>query len=143
MAMEGIIRPDSYADSDRDVVRVLFQPSAIYLAGLAVVLCIMASMFVLIEVILKLDQILKNRAERASARKEAREAGAARGQEPEASPGGDEAIAAIGLALQQHFARRVAPRGAAPRAGTEPTPWASSGRLGIMTERQRVTSRRG
>ena len=105
-------------------------------AGLMVVLCIMASMFVLIEVILKIDQILKNRAERASAREEARR------QEPEASRGGDEVIAAIGLALQQHLARRVAPRSAVSGTGSEPAPWASSGRLGIMTERQRVTSRR-
>jgi Na+-transporting methylmalonyl-CoA/oxaloacetate decarboxylase gamma subunit len=112
-------------------------------AGLVVVLCIMASMFVLIEVILKLDQILKKRAERASAPEEAREAEAARGEEPEAFPGGDEVIAAIGLALQQHFAKRFAPRSAASGTGPEPTPWASSGRLGIMTERQRVTSRRG
>jgi hypothetical protein len=103
----------------------------------------MASMFVLIEVILKLDQILKDRSERASALGEAREAEVARGQEPEASPGGDQVIAAIGLALQQHLARRVAPGSAAAGRGAEPTPWASSGRLGIMTERQRVTSRRG
>jgi Na+-transporting methylmalonyl-CoA/oxaloacetate decarboxylase gamma subunit len=111
-------------------------------AGLAVVLCIMASMFVLIEVILKIDQVLRDRAERASAGQEAREAEAARGQEPKASPGGDEVIAAIGLALQQHLARRVAPRSATAGTGAEPTPWASSGRLEIMTERQRVTSRR-
>ena len=95
--------------------------------GFLVVLGIMASMFVLIEVILVLDEMLKNRAERASAAEEAREAGAVRAQKPEASPGGDEVIAAIGLALQQHLARRVAPRSAAAGRGTEPSPWASSG----------------
>ena len=112
-------------------------------AGLVVVLCIMASMFVLIEVILKLDQVLMGRAERKAARREAREAEAARQADKEASPDGGAVIAAIGLALQQHLARRVAPRSAAADTGAGPTPWASSGRLGIMTERQRVTSRRG
>jgi hypothetical protein len=112
-------------------------------AGLVVVLCIMASMFVLIEVILKIDQVLRDRAERAAARRAALEAEAVQAAEQEASPGGDAVIAAIGLALQQHLARRVAPRSAAVDAGAGPTPWASSGRLGIMTERQRVTSRRG
>jgi hypothetical protein len=109
-------------------------------AGLVVVLCIMASMFVLIEAILKLDKVLLDRAERAAARREAREA--ARAEDQEASPGGDAVIAAIGLALQQHMARRVAPRSAAADTGAGPTPWAASGRLGIMAERQRVTSRR-
>lgn len=103
-------------------------------AGLVVVLCIMASMFVLIEVILKLDQLLTARAERA------------RAPEPtvasEKSEEGDEVIAAIGLALQRHFAGGVASRGPAVSRGSGPNAWASSGRLGIMTERQRVTTRR-
>ena len=112
-------------------------------AGLVVVLCIMASMFVLIEVILKVDQILKDRAERASARKEAREAGAAHGQEPEASPGGDEVIAAIGLALHQHLSERAAATSPASGAalGFGSAAWASAGRTEIMRTRRDMTSR--
>jgi Na+-transporting methylmalonyl-CoA/oxaloacetate decarboxylase gamma subunit len=109
-------------------------------AGLVVVLCIMLSMFLFIEVILKFDQILRDRTERASSRQQAKQAAAA---DPEASRKGDEVIAAIGLALQKHIAGGAAFRSAARSTGTGPTPWASSGRLGIMTERQRVTSRRG
>lgn len=111
-------------------------------AGLMVVLCMMLSMFVLIEVLLKFDQILRDRAERASSRQGAEQQEAAAAAEPEDSGKGDEVIAAIGLALQKHLAGAGAARSAARSTGAEPTPWASSGRLGIMTERQRVTSRR-
>jgi hypothetical protein len=111
-------------------------------AGLLVVLCIMASMFVFIEVILKLDQVLRDRAERASSPEPAQPAKAAPGVDPEASRGGGEVIAAIGVALQRHMAGGLASRNAAASEGSGPTAWASSGRLGIMTERQRVTSRR-
>ena len=111
-------------------------------AGLVVVLCIMVSMFVFIEVILKFDKLLRNRAERAISRQQAKQAEVAAAVDPETSRKGDDVIAAIGLALQQHLARRVAPRTAAAGTGAGPTPWASSGRLGIMTERQRVTTRR-
>jgi len=111
-------------------------------AGLVVVLCMMLSMFVFIEALLKFDQILRDRAERASSRQQAKREEAA-AAEPEASSKGDEVIAAIGLALQKHLAGGVAFRSAARSTGAGPTPWASSGRLGIMTERQRVTSRRG
>jgi hypothetical protein len=104
-----------------------------------VVLGIMLSMFLFIEMILKFDQILRDRTERASSRQQAKQAAA----DPEASRKGDEVIAAIGLALQKHIAGGAAFRSAARSTGTGPTPWASSGRLGIMTERQRVTSRRG
>ena len=107
-------------------------------AGLVVVLCIMVSMFVFIEVILKFDKLLRNRAERASSRQQAKQAAAA---DPEASRKGDEVIAAIGLALQKHFAAGAL-RSSAASTGSGPTPWASSGRLEIMAERQRVTSRR-
>ena len=107
-------------------------------AGLIVVLCIMLSMFVFIEVILKFDKLLRNRAERASSRQQAKQAAAA---DPEAFRKGDEVIAAIGLALQKHFAAGAL-RNPATSTGSGPTPWASSGRLGIMAERQRVTSRR-
>lgn len=109
-------------------------------AGIVVVLCIMASMFIFIELVLKFDQILRARAERASVPEGVEPAGAA---DPEASRAGDEVIAAIGLALQKHFAARVGFRSAATSGGSGPTPWASSGRLRIMSERQRVTSRRG
>jgi Na+-transporting methylmalonyl-CoA/oxaloacetate decarboxylase gamma subunit len=112
-------------------------------AGLVVVLCIMASMFLLIEVILKVDQVLRDRAERVAERRAALEAKAAPERQQEDSRGRNAAVAAIALALQQHLDRRVAPRSAAAEAGAAPTPWASSGRLEIMTERQRVTSRRG
>jgi hypothetical protein len=112
-------------------------------AGLVVVLCMMLSMFVFIEALLKFDQILRDRAERASSRQQAKQEEAAAAADPEASRKGDEVIAAIGLALQKHMAGGVASRSAARSAGAGPTPWASSGRLGIMTERQRVTSRRG
>jgi Na+-transporting methylmalonyl-CoA/oxaloacetate decarboxylase gamma subunit len=111
-------------------------------AGLVVVLCIMLSMFVFIEVILKFDQILRNRAERAISSQETERAGASPAADPEASRNGDEVIAAIGLALQKHIAAGVVSRNAATSGGLGPTPWASSGRLGIMTERQRVTTRR-
>jgi hypothetical protein len=110
-------------------------------AGLMVVLGMMLSMFVFIEVILKLDQILRDRAERAISRQAAEQEEAA--EEPEVPGKGDEVVAAIGLALQKHLAGGVASRSAARSASAGPTPWASSGRLGIMTERQRVTSRRG
>jgi Na+-transporting methylmalonyl-CoA/oxaloacetate decarboxylase gamma subunit len=110
-------------------------------AGLVVVLCIMLSMFVFIEVILKFDQVLKNRAERASSRQQAKHAEGAAEANPEASGKGDEVIAAIGLALQKHFAAGAL-RNSATSTGSGPTPWASSGRLGIMAERQRLTSRR-
>jgi len=106
-------------------------------AGLVVVLCIMASMFVLIEVILKLDQFLTGRAERARAPQPTEPTVAS-----EKSGEGDEVIAAIGLALQRHLAGGVASRGPAASRGSGPNAWASSGRLGIMTERQRVTTRR-
>ena len=106
-------------------------------AGLVVVLCIMVSMFVFIEVILKFDQVLRGRAERASSRQQAKQAEV----DPEASQKGDEVIAAIGLALQKHFAAGIS-RNPATSTGSGPTPWASSGRLGIMAERQRLTSRR-
>jgi Na+-transporting methylmalonyl-CoA/oxaloacetate decarboxylase gamma subunit len=108
-------------------------------AGIVVVLCIMASMFVFIELILKFDQILRARAERASAPEAVEPAGAA---DAEASEAGDEVIAAIGLALQKHFAARTGVRSAAASGGSGPTPWASSGRQRIMSERQRVTTRR-
>ena len=111
-------------------------------AGLLVVLCIMLSMFLFIEVIFKFDQILSDRTERASSRQQAKQAEAAAAADPEASRKGDEVIAAIGLALQKHFAAGAL-RSAATPTGSGPTPWASSGRLGIMTERQRVTRRRG
>jgi hypothetical protein len=111
-------------------------------AGLLVVLCIMLSMFVFIEVILKFDQILRDRAERASAARAAEEAKAVPAADPETSRSNDEVIAAIGLALQRHIAGGVAFRASAVSPGAGPTPWASSGRIGIMTERQRVTSRR-
>ena len=110
-------------------------------AGLVVVLCIMVSMFVFIEVILKFDQVLRGRAERASSRQQAKQAEMAAEVDPEASRKGDEAIAAIGLALQKHFAAGAS-RNPASSTGSGPTPWASSGRLGIMAERQRLTSRR-
>lgn len=112
-------------------------------AGLLVVLCIMLSMFVLIELILKLDQILKDRAERAAASRALLSAEESREAEPEASSKRDAVAAVIGLALQQHLARRVAPRSPAAEAGAGPTPWAASGRLGIMSDRQRVTRRLG
>ena len=86
-------------------------------AGLVVVLCIMASMFVLIEVILKLDQLLRDRAERASSPQETQRAEAPPAADSEARGKGDEVIAAIGLALQQHLGRRVAPRSAAAGTG--------------------------
>jgi hypothetical protein len=111
-------------------------------AGLLVVLCIMLSMFVFIEVILKFDQILKVRAERASSSREAEQAEKSPAADPGASRKGDEVIAAIGLALQRHMAGGLASRNAAASRGSGPTAWAASGRLGIMTERQRVTSRR-
>ena len=110
-------------------------------AGLIVVLCIMLSMFVFIEVILKFDKLLRNRAERAISRQQAKQAEVAAAADPEASRKGDEVIAAIGLALQKHFAAGAL-RSSAASTGSGPTPWASSGRLGIMAERQRVTSRR-
>jgi len=110
-------------------------------AGLMVVLCIMASMFVFIEVLLKFDQVSKNRAERASAPPAAKHAEPAAG-DAEASEKRDEVIAAIGLALQKHSAAGAFRRVAAAGTGSGPTPWASSGRLGIMAERQRVTGRR-
>jgi hypothetical protein len=108
-------------------------------AGLMVVLCIMASMFIFIEVLLTFDNILKRRAERASAPAEATQLAAA--PDAEASRKKDEVIAAIGLALQRHLAG-AGLRSAATKTGPGPTPWASSGRMGIMAERQRVTSRR-
>jgi hypothetical protein len=109
-------------------------------AGLLVVLCIMASMFIFIEVLLKFDKILKNRAELASAPPAERPAAAA-ARDAETSRKGDEVIAAIGLALQKHSAA-AAMRRVAAGTGSGPTPWASSGRLGIMADRQRVTGRR-
>ena len=109
-------------------------------AGLIVVLCIMASMFVFIEVLLKFDQVLQNRAERASAPPAAKHAESPAG-DAEASRKRDEVIAAIGLALQKHSAAGAFRRVAAG-TGSGPTPWASSGRQGIMAERQRVTGRR-
>ncbi len=109
-------------------------------AGLLVVLCIMLSMFLLIEVILKFDQLLRARADRASSPQEVKDAEAATDSEP--SRNRDEVIAAIGLALQRHVAGGVVSRDAATSPGSGPTPWASSGRVAIMTERQRVTSRR-
>jgi hypothetical protein len=115
----------------------------VILAGLMVVLAMMLSMFVFIEVLLKFDQILRDRAERAASRLRAEQEQAAEPEEPKAPGEGDEVIAAIGLALQKHLARGVAARSAARGTDAGPTPWASSGRLGIMTERQRVTSRRG
>ena len=110
-------------------------------AGLLVVLCIMLSMFLFIEVVIKLDQVLRDRAERASAPSGSTDAGPAPAADSEAPRNGDEVIAAIGLALQKHLAGGVL-RNAATSAGSGPTPWASSGRVGIMTERQRVTGRR-
>ena len=109
-------------------------------AGLIVVLCIMLSMFIFIEVLLKFDQVLKNRAERASAPPAEKPAEPATG-DAEVSRKRDEVIAAIGLALQKHGAA-AATRRVAAGTGSGPTPWASSGRLGIMAERQRVTGRR-
>jgi len=110
-------------------------------AGLMVVLCIMLSMFVFIEVILKFDQVLRNRAERASASPGEKHADPDPAADSDASRKGDEVIAAIGLALQKHFAAGAL-RSAATPTGSGPTPWASSGRLEIMAERQRVTSHR-
>jgi Na+-transporting methylmalonyl-CoA/oxaloacetate decarboxylase gamma subunit len=111
----------------------------VIVAGLLVVLCIMASMFLFIEVILKFDGILTRRAERTSAPSEATQ------PDPAPAPGASreklEVIAAIGLALQRHLAGAGLPSAATHR-GPGPTPWASSGRMGIMAERQRVTSRR-
>ncbi len=109
-------------------------------AGLMVVFCIMLSMFVFIEVLLKLDQVLQNRAERASVPPAAKHAEPAAG-DAGASQKRDEVIAAIGLALQKHSAAGAFRRVSAG-TGSGPTPWASSGRLGIMAERQRVTGRR-
>jgi ABC-type protease/lipase transport system fused ATPase/permease subunit len=111
-------------------------------AGLLVVLCIILAMFAFIEVILKLDQVLRNRTERARAREEARANQAASTPEVEASARQAEVTAAIGLALHLHLSRGVAMRSTAAKTGSGPTTWASSGRLGIMTERQRLTSRR-
>jgi len=111
-------------------------------AGLLVVLCIMLSMFVFIEAILKFDQVLRARAERASVPSEAVDAEPAPPADEDASRNGGEVIAAIGLALRSHLAgsaRRSTPAG----SGSAPTAWASSGRLEIMTERQRVTGHRG
>jgi len=110
-------------------------------AGLLVVLCIMLSMFVFIEVILKFDQVLRDRAERASVLSEATRADSAPPADSEASRNGDEVIAAIGLALQKHLAGGVL-RNTATSTGSGPTPWASSGRMGIMADRQRVTGHR-
>jgi biopolymer transport protein ExbB/TolQ len=110
-------------------------------AGLVVVLCIMASMFVFIEVILKLDQVQKRRAERASASPAAKTAEATPAADADASGKKEELIAAVGLALQKHSAAGALRKAAAGTA-SGPTPWASSGRLGIMAERQRVTGRR-
>ena len=107
-------------------------------AGLIVVLCIMASMFIFIEILLKLDQVSKDRAARASAPPVVADSAA---EDAEVSRKREEVIAAIGLALHKHSAagaRRKAPTG----TGSGPTPWASSGRLGIMNDRQRVTGRR-
>ena len=109
-------------------------------AGLIVVLCIMLSMFIFIEVLLKFDEIVKNRAERATP-PPAEKPAAAAAEVAETSRKGDEVIAAIGLALQKHGAA-AAMRRVAAGTGSGPTPWASSGRLGIMAERQRLTSRR-
>jgi hypothetical protein len=111
-------------------------------AGLLVVLCMILSMFVFIEVILKFDQLLRNREERARSSLEAHNAEAAPTADPEGSRAGDEVIAAIGLALHRQIAGRVVSRDTVTSRGPEPTPWASSGRLAIMTERQRLTSRR-
>jgi hypothetical protein len=110
-------------------------------AGLLVVLCIMLSMFVFIEVILKFDQFLRDRAERASVLSVATRAEPAPPRDSEASRNGDEVIAAIGLALQKHLAAGVL-RNTATSSGSRPTPWASSGRMGIMADRQRVTGHR-
>jgi hypothetical protein len=110
-------------------------------AGLLVVLCIMLSMFVFIEVILKFDQVLRDRSERASALSDATGAGSAPAVDSEASRNGDEVIAAIGLALQKHLAGGVL-RSKTPSTGAGLTPWASSGRMQIMAERQRVTGHR-
>jgi hypothetical protein len=109
-------------------------------AGLLVVLCIMLSMFIFIEALLKFDEILKNRAERASSPPVEKLATAA-AEDLETSRKEDEVIAAIGLALQKHSAA-AAMRRVAAGTGSGPTPWASSGRQGIMAERQRVTGRR-
>ncbi len=110
-------------------------------AGLLVVLCIMLSMFVFIEVILKFDQVLTGRAERASLLSDAARVDPAPPMDSEASRNGDEVIAAIGLALQHHLAGSAL-RDTATSTGSGPTPWASSGRLRIMAERQRVTGHR-
>jgi Na+-transporting methylmalonyl-CoA/oxaloacetate decarboxylase gamma subunit len=111
--------------------------------GLLVVLCIILTMFAFIEVILKFDQVSRNRTERARKREQARKEQAAPAPEPEASLRRDELMAAIGFALHQHLTRGRARRSAAATPSSAPTPWVSSGRLGIMTERQRTTSRRG
>ena len=109
-------------------------------AGLMVVFCIMLTMFVFIEVLLKFDRVLKNRLDRASPRPVAKHADAAAG-DAVASRKRDEVIAAIGLALQKHSAAGAF-RSAATATGLGPPPGASSGRLGIMAERQRLTGRR-
>jgi hypothetical protein len=111
-------------------------------AGILVVLCIILSMFVFIEVILKFDQILRAMAERASSRQETEQAKATPATDPRTSQKSNEVIAAIGLALQKHVGGGVVPQGSAVSTASGPTPWASSGRMGIMSERQRVTSRR-
>lgn len=111
-------------------------------AGLVVVLCIILSMFVFIEVILKFDQLLRAMAARASSRQEAKPAKAMPATDPPTAPKSHEVAAAIGLALQRHLGAGVALGPATGHAASGSTPWAWSGRLEIMSERQRVISRR-
>ncbi len=103
----------------------------IYIAtGVVVVLVILIIMALTIGVIVRYDDFLRSRG-----RLKRAEASGESSQVPA------DVAAVIGLALDEHFAEQCARPGSASIEKPRLTTWSSSGRMAIMDQRRRVTSR--
>lgn len=105
----------------------------------SVVLLIILLLIVFIECIIAYDQFLRRRAQKAKPAPETSEAQVSGDVVDDRI--GDGVVAAISLALHEHFAGSYIVENMAVEKGAGPSVWASSGRLEMMASRQNITGR--
>lgn len=107
--------------------------------GAMVVLLIILLIIVFIESIIAYDQFLRGRAQKVAPALETQES--EESGEREDGRIGDGVVAAISLALHEHFAGSYSVKNMAVEKGAGPSAWASSGRMEMMASRQNITGR--
>jgi hypothetical protein len=100
--------------------------------GVLVVLVILVSLVLSVELIVRYDNFMRDRARRRKA--EAK-------KEPDPSKVPAEVVAAIGMGLHQYFLEQSAPGPALVVDRRKTSAWSASGRADIMAERRSVTGR--